>query len=207
MLHHIKDFPILLVGYAGCGKDTVANYLVEKYGYTKKASGDKLRELQEKINPLVENSYNTEKGSKTESIIALNSERVVEYKRYNEWLAIYGYEDSKYKVSGFRQSLVDLGESLRKVFGQDVWINQVCNEEFKNNINKRIVIADGRNKYEANRARICGGIIIKILRKDAANEIERLSVADVDPDYTINNTGTGQELYISLDGIMNLILQ
>ncbi len=196
MSHKTEDRPILLVGYAGCGKDTVANYLVEKYGYAKRASGDKLRELQEKINPLVENSYNTEK-----------SERVVEYKRYNEWLEIYGYEDSKYKVSGFRQSLVDLGESLRKVFGQDIWINQVCNEEFKNNINKRIVIADGRNKYEANRVRICGGIIIKILRKDAANEIERLSVADVDPDYTINNMGTRQELYISLDGIMNLILQ
>ena len=42
-----------LTGYAQSGKDTLANILVENYGYTRVAFADKIREFLYEVNPMV----------------------------------------------------------------------------------------------------------------------------------------------------------
>ena len=42
-----------LSGYAQVGKDTVANYLVEKYGFVKVSFADPIREALYKLDPKV----------------------------------------------------------------------------------------------------------------------------------------------------------
>ncbi len=41
-----------LTGYAQSGKDTVANILVERYGFTRVAFADKIREFLYETNPM-----------------------------------------------------------------------------------------------------------------------------------------------------------
>lgn len=42
---------IILVGKMGAGKDTVADYLVEKYGFVQMAFGDKVKEIARELFP------------------------------------------------------------------------------------------------------------------------------------------------------------
>lgn len=188
---------VLFLGYGRVGKDTASDYLVQKYGYTRKASGDKMRELQESINPVIEHRFiNTD-----ELGIEFMDTR---YKRYKEWQDIYGYSGAKDNVSGFRQSLVDLAESMKKVFGDEVWINTILPLGGKE---RGIVISDGRNRYEAMRVLNYGGIIIRLTRNgvEAANNTEKESIANTMNlvHETIENNGTKEELYKKLDDIMS----
>lgn len=189
---------ILILGYGKVGKDTTSDYLVSKYGYKKKASGDKMRELQSKINPIVEHRY---KFTDTDDI---EYEHVV-YKRYNEWLNIYGYEAAKdpKNVSGFRQSLVDLAESIKSTFNDEIWIDSILP---LNGTEKGIVISDGRNQYEIKRALHYGCIVIKLNRNGIgpANKTEEESIRNCESYITeqIDNNGTKEELYKKIDDIM-----
>lgn len=190
---------ILVVGYGKCGKDTTSDYLVEKYGYKKKGSGEKMRELQEKINPIIEHRQKVidDKGIVCETIT---------YKRYKEWQDIYGYEAAKEvkNVSGFRQSLVDLAESMKGIFGNEIWIDTVL--PLTDNRPKGIVVSDGRNRFEAMRVLNYGGLVIRITRKGVgpANETEKQSIEDCNGciHEVIENDGTREELYNKIDKVI-----
>jgi hypothetical protein len=197
-----KRVPVILViGYGKVGKDTTSDYLASKYGYKKKASGDKMRELQEKINPVIEHEY-TQVDSD-----GFPGKRKL-YMRYNEWVKLYGYDNAKNPrvCSGFRQSLVDLAESMKSTFGDEVWINGVL--PLNADLRQGIVISDGRNLYEVMRTLHHYGLTILINRKGvaAANETEKASIANIKPGCileTVENDGTKEELYAKLDDIIN----
>ena len=88
-----------LTGYARSGKDTVANILVENYGYTRVAFADKIRELLYETNPQV--------GSTR--LQALVSE--------------YGWDVAKSSPE-VRHLLQELGVGARKVFGESFWVHE-----------------------------------------------------------------------------------
>lgn len=91
-----------LTGYAGVGKDTVANYIAENYGFTRIGFADKLKELARMIDPDLDALLN-----------------------------VVDWEIAK-KVPKYRRFLQDLGNSARLVLGDQVWINQVINSNIEN---------------------------------------------------------------------------
>jgi len=189
---------ILVLGYGKVGKDTTSDYLVEKYGYKKKGSGDKMRELQEHINPSIEHEY-----IYTDASGGVCKTKM--YKTYKQWIEMYGYDAAKdvKNVSGFRQSLVNLAEGMKAVFGDEVWIDTILPYGGKET---GIVISDGRNRYEAMRVLHYGGLVIRLTRDGVgpANETEKKSVelAMDTVHETIENNGTKEELYAKIDDVI-----
>lgn len=87
-----------LAGYAQSGKDTFASILVEKYGFTRLAFADKVRELALEIRPSLRTPYGVE-----------------------DW-------DELKKEESVRELLQDLGLGVRKVIGSNTWVDLVMEQ-------------------------------------------------------------------------------
>ena len=91
---------IALIGNKRTGKDTIADYLVEKHGYTKLSFAEPLRKLAAEVNPCLPGGG-----------------------RFNAKTNLIGYEWAKDEVPGYREFLEDLGLGARKVLGDYVWVD------------------------------------------------------------------------------------
>jgi len=115
-----------LTGYAQSGKDTVANILVNNYGYTRVAFADKIREFLYETNPM----YDSIVGEPL--FVRAKVDRD-------------GWEEAK-KSPHIRRLLQTSGVAARKVFGEDFWVQQAL----KNlNSEGNYVITDVRFTNEA----------------------------------------------------------
>ena len=115
-----------LTGYAQSGKDTVANILVENYGYTRVAFADKIREFLYETNPMYD------------SIVG--EPLFVKAKVDRD-----GWEEAK-KSPHIRRLLQTSGVAARKVFGENFWVQQALKDvHFEGNY----VITDVRFTNEA----------------------------------------------------------
>lgn len=178
---------VILIGFARSGKDTAADYLSEKYGYKKRSSGTKMKDLMSYMPVYIENIEKD--GTKV-------------YKTYKEWIDLYGYEECKDKVTGFRKALVGLGHGARIILYEDIWIDRSLEDVKKG---YRVVVADGRYQSEINKTRELGGIAIEVQRTEPANETERNSLKDIRPNYRIINKDiTLEEFKQKLDTIMKI---
>jgi len=111
-----------LTGYAQSGKDTVASILVKKYGYTRVAFADAIREFLYEINPFVGSSI-----------------------RLKDMVDEYGWDTAK-ATPEVRRLLQDLGVGARNIFGDQFWIQHALRQvHFEGNY----VITDVRFKNEA----------------------------------------------------------
>ncbi|GAA1701703.1 deoxynucleotide monophosphate kinase family protein [Fodinicola feengrottensis] len=93
---------IALLGRSRSGKDTVADFLVQEFGYQRFQLNEPVRELAKLLNPMVG------------VIDGLEA-------RYCDALDAFGYESAKDEVPEVRHFLNAVGDSLRGVFGADVW--------------------------------------------------------------------------------------
>lgn len=84
-----------LTGLAQSGKDTAAQYLIQNYGFERRAFADKLKDFCYLINP-----------------------------ELREAVDAVGWEAAK-KIPVYRRFLQDVGHNARIVFGTDFWIDQV----------------------------------------------------------------------------------
>lgn len=137
-----------LTGYAQSGKDTVANILVENYGFTRLAFADKIREFLYDMNPMVD---------------TIAFEPIFLREKVNR----EGWEGAK-KSPNVRRALQNAGVSARKHFGEDFWVKQALkNIEFEGDY----VISDVRFENEADEIKFTGGQIwrVKRLGVDAVN--------------------------------------
>jgi hypothetical protein len=163
-----------LAAKARCGKDTVADYLVENFNFRKYAFADPLKEAASKMFGVpIWWFYNAEK-----------KEQVIE-----EW----GYSP--------RQMAQLLGtEGGRKLFREDIWLKRA---EVELNLNTNIdwdgmVITDLRFENEADFIRSHGGIVIHILREGAPEVSDHESEKGIlvrEKDIVIENDGTIHDLY------------
>ena len=90
-----------LCGYAQSGKDTVANILVEKYGYQRIAFADPIRALLYETNPMLKEGY-----------------------RVQGLVDVYGWDKVKVDYPEARRLLQELGLGARKLFVVMFWVNQ-----------------------------------------------------------------------------------
>lgn len=115
-----------LMGYAQSGKDTVANILVENYGYTRVAFADKIRDFLYEINPIIS--------------VTANEPMYLRGRVGRD-----GWDTAK-KSPEVRRLLQDLGVGARNLFSDMFWVQQALREvHFEGNY----VITDVRFKNEA----------------------------------------------------------
>lgn len=158
-----------LTGYAQSGKDTVANMLVDKYGFTRVAFADKIRDFLYRINPMV--------GGEPLQI-KVDSD---------------GWEKAK-QNSEVRRLLQVTGIAARELFGSQFWVNQTM-RHFATATN--VVVTDVRFKNEAEFLKINGAHIWRVQRlgvEAVNNHISEVEMNDYPADQTIINNGSLEDL-------------
>jgi dephospho-CoA kinase len=164
-----------ITGKKNSGKDTIGNYLVEKYGYKRLAFADPLKEACRSIFSFTDAQLYHDK-----------KEEIDEY-----------WNESPRKI--FQIIGTDL---LRNKFMKNIWIaalKKKIMDEFKKNPNQKIVITDIRFENENNLIKELNGIIIRVNRYTSninvdLHESEQM-IDNLVVDYEINNNSTKEILF------------
>jgi hypothetical protein len=115
-----------LTGYAQSGKDTIANILVEKFGFVRVAFADPIRDFCYEVNPMITHVGNEPVFLRT----------IVDRD---------GWDKAK-QLPGVRRLLQNVGVSARDKFGEYFWITEAMK---KVRFDSRIVVTDVRFTNEA----------------------------------------------------------
>ena len=160
-----------LSGYASAGKDSVAQILVEKFGYKRMAFADAIRDILYTLDPL------THSGLHVKSVVD-----------------DYGWDIAKQDVE-IRRLLQVLGTEVgRNVFGDDVWVDVLIS---KLEPMDKVVITDVRFPNEAREIHNLAGEIWRINRDGVSAVNEHISEVIMDEylfDEIIDNNGSLEDL-------------
>lgn len=166
-----RDYRLIgLTGYARSGKDTVANVLVERFGYERIGFADAIREFLFQLNPILHDGY-----------------RLSEVVKQFSWEVAKGRDE-------VRRLLQVTGMAAREMFGEDFWIQQAFK---KLDVTKKVVFTDVRFTNEAESIKLLGGQVWRIERPGVQAINSHLSESSMDnytPDQLIVNSGSMQDL-------------
>lgn len=169
---------IALTGYAGVGKDTVADILVRDHGYTKLSFADKVKELLLAVNPWI---IVPEFGGTARLQALINTMGWHKAKRYPE----------------VRRLLQELGTETRNVISEDVWINPIIDFITHEESPEKIVVSDVRfaNELEALRNIACHCCLTVT--------VVRLTRAEIGPanDHQTETLVLPHDLIVPLDSV------
>lgn len=110
---------ILLSGWAGSGKDTVADYLVSYHGFKKFAFANPLKDLASELFGFPRELANSQEGKR--QVWRVGSEKKT-----------------------IRQILLDIARIDKSRFGNDIYANSIMKQIAKEPTNSNIVISDTR---------------------------------------------------------------
>jgi hypothetical protein len=252
-------FIIGLSGYAQCGKDAVAAYLVERYGFERRGFADKMREAVYALNPVVVlprkrttklmpfvrvsdfvelygafafitvgeimslcQRFTDEVGPRVlgmdlpdnvarKALVALDPIVVLPHKhwfapssrpvRINDFIAAYGYEQTKKMVPEFRALLQRMGTEVgRNLLGESVWADACLRH-----IPRLLVLSDTRSEAEARAIKSCGGLVVRVERPGYGpvnGHVSEVMLDKWDFDSTIRNDSTMAVLQSKVDALI-----
>lgn len=173
-----------LSGYAQSGKDTVAEYLVEHYGYRRIAFADPIREALYRLDPKI----------RIDEMVGASLSNAVDH---------MGWEEVKRLSSDVRELLQRLGTEVgREMFGQNFWVDQGMKGVSKFD---KVVFTDVRfpNEYKAIKER--EGIVWRVERLGNAPvnaHPSEVALESTKFDGLITNNSTKDDLYQTLDYLM-----
>ena len=178
-----------LTGQLQSGKDTVADHLVENYGFIKLGFADSLKEA---VATLFDMSVEQVDRYKDDGVTCY-------WAGPKEWPLV-----SKTLGINMRAILQRMGTEVgRELFGSNFWVEML---ERKLGANGNYVIKDVRFKNESEAVYLWGGEMWRVLRPGFegdthASEIEQQSLR---VDMEISNEGTLEWLYNAVDEIMEV---
>ena len=186
---------IALSGYGTCGKDSVADILVEDYGFAKYAWADTLRLAASELNPIVDLDQNL---------------RPV---RYNDALAECGYNEAKVRYPEVRNVLQRLGTEVgRNLIDDNVWVDATINRIGRErSLADNIVIPDTRFKNEAHAVKLRSeskNYIVRVNRPGvgpAGDHPSETNLDDFEFNYVINNDGTLDDLRVRVEELCKFV--
>lgn len=150
-----------ITGYAGVGKDTVADLLTYRANFEKRAFADKVREAYYEVAP----------------------------DAHRHAIDLYGWDDAKRSNLHIRTGLQGLGAMCRKVFGLDFWIEQALKGVLFEKVD--YVFADVRYPNEAEAIKARGGVIVRLKRDNVFpvnNHESETNVDSIEADLVLENT-------------------
>lgn len=170
-------------GYARSGKDTAANHLVNKYGFSRYSFAAPMKEAMYRLNPVV------------------FSDSIGEF-RYKNLVDVYGLDKAKDDYPEIRRLLQVFGTEVgRDMFGANFWVDITLNSI----TSKNAVITDVRFKNEADAIRSAGGEIWRVNRfgiGPVTNHASEIDLDDYDFDNVINNDLSVVELNRVIENII-----
>lgn len=166
-----------LIGYAGSGKDTVADHLV-RHGFARVAFADPVRDVLLSINPLV-----TRDGL-----------------RIREAVAAQGWDTAKRQFPEVRELLQGLGEGVRTALGESVWVEHALRR--LDALRGPVVVTDVRYHNEAHALRSRGFTLVWVRRPGVGPANSHASETGIPverADVVLTNDGSIQELREAVD--------
>ena len=167
-------------GYAGSGKDAVAEVLVSRHGFERAAFADALKELAYKADPMV-----SPDGRRLSGVV-------------DE----IGWDLAKTELPEVRKTLQRFGTAAREVLGEDVWVDAL----FRRHRETRcLVVSDVRlpNEMEAVRAR--GGRVVRVVRPGVGpvnGHISETALDHAELDAVIDNDGSLTDLTCKVERLL-----
>lgn len=182
-----------ILGNKNTGKDTVADYIVEKYNFVKKSLADPVKKTCQEIFLLTDSQLYDEKLKETSDPRWFNTKP----RQMFQFIGTDLFRDQMEKL------MPDIGKEIF-LYHFQLWFQK----EKEKNCNLCVVIPDIRFQNEVNFIKNLNGIIVKIERKTGINdthisETEMLSITNYD--YFIENNNTKDSLYIKIDNIISKI--
>ena len=157
-----------LTGYAQSGKDTLASILVEKYGYSRIAFADKIRDFLYGINPMVACSPTG---------------------YLQDLVNLVGWDKAKQEPQ-VRRLLQDLGISARDLIDENIWVTAALGNV---DSDQRVVVTDVRFENEALMIKLMGGQLWRVKRVGVGPVNDHVSESELDGykmDQIFVNNGT-----------------
>lgn len=168
-----KSYNIIgLTGYAQSGKDTLANILMDKYGYRRIAFADTIREFLYEVNPMVACSPTG---------------------YLKDLVNLVGWDKAKQEPQ-VRRLLQDLGVAARKLIDEDIWVTIALRNI---DAEDRVVITDVRFENEAEHLSALGGQLWRVKRPGVEAVNAHISETQMDGyrvDQIFLNNGTVEDL-------------
>ncbi len=176
----------IILGFVGverCGKDTIADYLVEKYGFIKHNMASPIKQIasimfgwsQELLNGPEKDNCDTTTGIVPRDFMKWFGTKICQYDLY--------------------EAFPKLGEHIKP---RTLWVNAMKNI-IVNNPNSNIIVPDIRFKHEADAIIQAGGILVHISRTDTetAEQLAKYELLELlkNTKFVINNNNGIQELY------------
>lgn len=210
----------MLIGMTGLkrsGKDTVANYLVKKYGYTRKAYGDKLKEVVH----IMFNMHNVTDDNKEDNhscvtnpnkirqgfeMLGCSEEQINDletkfYKVFEPWWvsSINGWQQG-YNISP-RKAYQFLGTEVLRDYDPDVWVRNI------GSVRGKVVVSDVRFENEAEYIFSNGGVVVEVVNPRLVAEDGHISEnVEINATYRVMNDSTFEYLYTQIDNlIVNMV--
>jgi hypothetical protein len=174
-----------LSGYAQTGKDTIANYLVKNYGFTRVAFADPIREAVYKLNPNI-NIADMRGVSLADAVDKL------------------GWETVKVESDDARWLLQRMGTEVgREVFGDNFWVDIAMEKAHSHD---KVVFTDVRYPNELQAILEASGAVWRVVKDDVGavnRHASETALDDYQFEYVIFNNDTIESLYESIDYFMN----
>ena len=171
-------------GWARAGKDTVADHLVAKYGYTKSSFAAPMKEALYRINPSVQNIG----GS---------------YQNLRQTIDIAGWEEAKSITPEVRGLLQRFGTEVgREMWGSDFWVDAAIDSIEDGS---KVVFADVRFPNEADAIKTLGGEVWRINRNGfgpANDHISEHAMTEYFFDNVLDNSESIEVLYQVVDQLI-----
>ncbi len=174
-----------LSGYARSGKDTVAQFLVENYGYTRVAFADKIKQMLLELNPYVGIGFSNHSHTTLADLVTLS-----------------GWDGAK-EHPEVRRLLQNLGVSARNYLNDEVWINAALGTPTQND---GLVITDVRFTNEAEAIKKRGGQIWRVIRPNVTAVNSHISETHMDGyayDRIVDNSGDFKDLSIEIASLIS----
>jgi hypothetical protein len=173
-----------LSGYAQSGKDTIADYLIKEYGFTRVAFADPIREALYRLDPKVR--------------LAESAGVSVRHAVDN-----MGWEEVKRLSPDTRELLQKLGTEVgRQMFGETFWIEKAMEKARRH---ENVVFTDVRYPNELEAVLEAPGTSWRVIKGNVKAINQHPSETALDH-YQFNeiifNNGTKEELYEAIDLLM-----
>lgn len=194
-----------LTGYAGSGKDTVASFLIDMWGFERRAFADKLKELALEHNPEIV----------THSVLGGRAQLKV---RLSVLVGDLGWECAKREIPAVREYLQGLGIDKREI-DEDYWVDRVLPRPehlikvlyhhpdtwrqwpVSRTVYDKLCITDVRFPNEIERIKSLGGTIVRVDRPGVGPVNDHISETAWlgSESYVIKNHGGLEHLESEVD--------
>ncbi len=182
-------------GFKRAGKDTCANYLVDRYNFKRYAFADAMKEIAKIIFKWTDNHVNGDLKEVIDESWGISPRRFLQY---------FGTELMQLRLG-------ELSPKFESTTGRRVWVKgfvEHYKQEVREGSSRNIVISDLRFPHEKQELEMSLPEVKKVyIRVDRGGvksdlHVSELSILDIDTDYEIKNNMDISDLYKKLDKII-----